>query len=231
MTSTTSSDAPRSATVEDYAKAIYSLSASGAANVATNDLADRLGVTAGSVSAMLRKLADAGLVEHVPYRGVALTSDGERLALQVVRRHRLLELFLAEILEVPWECVHAEAEILEHALSENLTELIARKLGDPTVDPHGDPIPSRELVVDERPTDNLADLAPGERGVLVRVSDSDPQMLSYLSGLGIRVGDTFEMLDRQPFDGPCTVRFGDRDHALGLPLARAMRVRREGQQA
>jgi DtxR family transcriptional regulator, Mn-dependent transcriptional regulator len=230
MIPTTSFGHPRSATVEDYAKAIYSLSGAGAASVATNDLADRLGVTAGSVSAMLRKLADVGLVEHVPYHGVALTPDGERLALQVLRRHRLLELFLAETLDVPWERVHAEAEILEHALSESLTELIALKLGDPTVDPHGDPIPSRELVVDERPTDNLADLAPGERGTLVRVSDTDPQMLSYLSRLGIGVGDTLQMLDRQPFDGPCMVRFGDRDHALGLPLARAMRVRREGQQ-
>lgn len=218
---------PPSATVEDYAKAIYALTGARAQTASTNDLAERLGVTAGSVSAMLRKLADAGLVERVPYHGVALTAEGERVALRVVRRHRLLELFLAEVLEVPWERVHDEAEILEHALSEDLTELIARKLGDPTVDPHGDPIPSRELVVDERPTRNLAELAPGERATLVRVSDSNPDMLIYLSGLGISVGDTLEMVERQPFDGPCSVRFGDAEHTLGLPLARAMRVARE----
>jgi DtxR family Mn-dependent transcriptional regulator len=213
-----------SAAVEDYAKAIYALTHARSDTASTNDLAARLGVTAGSVSAMVRKLAEAGLVEHVPYRGVALTAAGEQIALRVLRRHRLLELFLAEMLQVPWERVHDEAEILEHALSEDLTELIARKLGDPTVDPHGDPIPSRDLVIDERPTLNLAQLEPGDRATLVRVSDSDPQMLSYLSGLGICVGDKLEMLDRQPFDGPCAVRFATRTHVLGLPLCRAMRV-------
>jgi DtxR family Mn-dependent transcriptional regulator len=216
---------PPSATVEDYAKAIYSLTGARAQTASTNDLAERLGVTPGSVSAMARKLAGAGLVEHIPYRGVALTPKGEQVALKVLRRHRLLELFLAEMLEVPWERVHAEAEILEHALSEDLTDLIALKLGDPTVDPHGDPIPSRDLVVDERPTDSLADMQPGRCATLVRVSDSDPEMLSYLTGLGITVGDPLEMVERQPFDGPCIVRFGERTHVLGLPLARAMRVR------
>jgi DtxR family Mn-dependent transcriptional regulator len=216
-----------SATVEDYAKAIYSLTGARAETASTNDLAERLGVTAGSVSAMAHKLADAGLVEHIPYRGVALTAKGERVALQVLRRHRLLELFLVDMLGVPWERVHAEAEILEHAVSEELTELIALKLGDPTVDPHGDPIPSRDLVVDERPTDSLAELVPGARATLARVSDSDPAMLSYLTGLGITVGDPLQMVEHQPFEGPCIVRFGDRTHVLGLPLARAMRVRAE----
>lgn len=227
MHASPSSGPSPSATVEDYAKAIYSLTGARAETASTNDLAERLGVTAGSVSAMARKLADAGLVEHIPYRGVALTAKGERVALQVLRRHRLLELFLADMLGVPWERVHAEAEILEHAVSEDLTELIALKLGDPTVDPHGDPIPSRDLVVDERPTDSLAELAPGARATLARVSDSDPAMLSYLTGLGITVGDPLQMVERQPFDGPCIVRFGERTHALGLPLARAMRVRAE----
>lgn len=225
MTTTPSPNSPSPA-VEDYAKAIYALTGARAETASTNDLAERLGVTAGSVSAMLRKLAEAGLVEHVPYRGVALTADGQRVALRVLRRHRLLELLLAEMLEVPWERVHAEAEILEHALSEELTEQIARKLGNPTVDPHGDPIPSRDLVVDERPTEDVSELEPGACATLVRVSDSDPQMLSYLSQLGIAVGDTLEMIARQPFDGPCEVRVEGRTHALGLPLARAMRVRR-----
>lgn len=212
------------AAVEDYAKAIYALTGARADTASTNDLAERLNVTAGSVSAMLRKLAEAGLVEHIPYRGVALTAEGERVALRVLRRHRLLELFLAEMLEVPWERVHAEAEILEHALSEDLTEQIARKLGNPTVDPHGDPIPSRDLVVAEIPTIDLTQLRDGEHARFVRISDSDPRMLSYLSGLGIAVGDTLQMIAHEPFDGPCAVRVAECSHALGLPLARAMRV-------
>ncbi|MEY2442309.1 MAG: DtxR family transcriptional regulator, Mn-dependent transcriptional regulator [bacterium] len=220
---------PPSPAVEDYAKAIYALTGARAETASTNDLAQRLGVTAGSVSAMLRKLAEAGLVEHVPYRGVALTAEGQQVALRVLRRHRLLELFLAEMLEVPWDRVHAEAEILEHALSEDLTEDIARKLGHPTLDPHGDPIPSRDLVVDERPTEALSELEPGATATLVRVSDSDPRMLTYLSTLGIAVGTTLEMVAREPFDGPCVVRVAGRAHALGLPLVRAMRVRGQAQ--
>ncbi len=149
---------PVSAAVEDYAKAIYSLTSHGTDAASTNALAERLQLTPGSVSAMLRKLAEADLVEHVPYHGVRLTAAGERVALTVLRRHRLLELFLAEMLEVPWDRVHDEAEVLEHALSENLVERIARKLGDPTVDPHGDPIPTRELTLVEPATRNLADL-------------------------------------------------------------------------
>lgn len=210
--------------VEDYAKAIYSLTGWGRETAATNDLADRLGVTAGSVSAMLRRLHEEGLVERVPYRGVRLTPDGTKVALGVLRRHRLLELFLAEVLEVPWEDVHDEAEVLEHALSESLAELIADKLGDPEVDPHGDPIPSRELDIDEAPTVSLAELDPGERGRFVRVSDSDPRMLRYLSEQGISVGAGVEMVGRQPFDGPCTVRIGAAEHALGLKLASSMRI-------
>ena len=134
-----------SAAVEDYAKAIYSLTNTGDEGASTNDVAARLGVSAGSVSAMLRKLSDSGLVEHVPYHGVRLSDDGQRVALGVLRRHRLLELFLSEELGMPWERVHEEAEVLEHGASEELIELIARKLGDPSVDPHGDPIPTRDL--------------------------------------------------------------------------------------
>ena len=132
-----------SASVQDYAKAVYVLEAREGEAVSTNELAERLGVTPGSVSAMLRKLSDAGLVEHEPYHGVRLTSQGRRVALEVLRHHRLLELFLAEELGMPWDRVHAEAEVLEHVLSEDLEQLIAERLGDPTVDPHGDPIPTR----------------------------------------------------------------------------------------
>src|SRR5262249_2568960 len=174
-----------------------------------------------SVAAMPKKLAGSGLVEHVPYHGVRLTDAGERVALAVLRRHRLLELFLAEALGVPWEQLHGEAERLEHALSDELAELIARKLGDPTGDPHGDPIPSRGLVSDRRPTEALTELEPGARAVFVRVSDSDPAMLRYLAGLGIAIGAELQMLGREPFEGPYAVRFGDDQHLLGATLARA----------
>lgn len=212
------------AAVEDYAKAIYSLTGWGPETASTNDLAARLGVKAGSVSAMIKKLDDAGLVERVPYHGVRLTADGTRVALAVLRRHRLLELFLAEVLDVPWERIHDEAEVLEHALSEDLTELISTKLGDPSFDPHGDPIPTRELSLEETATETLATMAPGERGTFVRVSDSNPDMLAYLSDCGISVGDSFEMVERQPFDGPVSIRVEGRTHVLGLTLAEAMRV-------
>src|SRR5919202_2792958 len=147
----------RSPAVEDYAKAIYGLAQTSEGPVTTNALAERLGVTAASASGMCKKLGELGLVTHVPYKGVELTDDGERVALEVIRHHRLLELYLAESLDVPWDRVHAEAEVLEHVLSEELEELIAAKLGNPTVDPHGDPIPSRELKLAETTLPALAD--------------------------------------------------------------------------
>ena len=209
--------------VENYAKAIYAIQHR-SGTVTTNAIAERLGVTAASASGMVKKLGSLGLVSHVPYKGVKLTEDGERLALEVIRHHRLLELYLAESLDVPWDRVHAEAEVLEHVLSEELEELIAAKLGNPTVDPHGDPIPTADLVIDERPTSSLADLDPGARATFVRISDSDPEMLRYLAERGIAPGDEFEVIDKQPFDGPTFARFGDDVHVLGGALARAMRA-------
>jgi DtxR family Mn-dependent transcriptional regulator len=215
--------------VENYAKAIYALQRRGNGEpVSTNDLADRLDVTPASASGMIKRLADLGLVAHVPYRGVQLTSDGERLALEVLRHHRLLELYLAEHLGVPWDRVHDEAEALEHVLSEDLEARIAAKLGNPTRDPHGDPIPDADLHVDEAATRSLADLSPGDRGRFVRVSDADPAMLRYLSDRGVCLGDSLEVVDRQPFDGPLTVRFSDTLQVLGGGLAAAMRVELEG---
>ena len=210
--------------IEDYAKAIYALARRGEGSVTTNALAERLGVTPGSVSAMVKKLAELELADHVPYRGVQLTTRGVRVALEVLRHHRLLELYLAEHLGVPWDRVHDEAEVLEHVLSEELEELIAAKLGNPTHDPHGDPIPTRDLELEETPSERLCDLAPGVAGRLTRVSDSDPAMLRYLDERGIRPGDTFEVIDRQPFGGPSFVRFHGEVHVLGGELAAAMRV-------
>jgi DtxR family transcriptional regulator, Mn-dependent transcriptional regulator len=220
-------DSLRSPAVEDYSKAIFALQSRSEAPVSTTALAARLGITAGSVSAMLRKLDELGLITHVPYRGVRLTTDGRRLALEVIRHHRLLESFLADSLGMPWDRVHAEAEILEHVLSDDLEQLIATKLGNPTVDPHGDPIPSAELELEEIPTYTMESLEPGAEGIFVRVSDSDPEMLRYLAGCGISPGDRFGVRARQPFGGPLFVLFGEREHAIGGQLARAMRVQIE----
>jgi DtxR family Mn-dependent transcriptional regulator len=214
----------RSQAVEDYAKAIFALEGRSAEPVATNALAARLGITPGSVSAMLRKLDELGLITHVPYRGVRLTEKGRRLALEMVRHHRLLELFLAEALEMSWDRVHAEAEVLEHVLSEDLEALISAKLGHPTLDPHGDPIPTADLQLDERATRSLESLEPGDRGTFVRVSDADPEMLRYLAGCGIAPGDRFVVRSRQPFGGPLFLTFGGCDQTIGGALAHAMRV-------
>jgi DtxR family Mn-dependent transcriptional regulator len=211
--------------VEDYAKAIYALQGRGDCAVSTTALAERLGVTPGSASGMMRKLDEQGLVTHEPYRGVRLTARGTRLALEVLRHHRLLELYLAESLGVPWDRVHDEAEVLEHVLSEDLEALIAAKLGNPTHDPHGDPIPSAELVMPEEPTESLASLEPGDTGTLVRVSDSDPEMLRYLAERGIAPGSMLRVEEKQPFGGPLFVSFGADVHVLGGKLAGAMRVR------
>jgi DtxR family Mn-dependent transcriptional regulator len=210
--------------VQDYAKAIWSLAQRGEQPVSTSALADRLEVSPASASAMVKRLESMGLVEHEPYHGVALTSAGERVALEVVRHHRLLELYLSEALGMPWDRVHAEAEVLEHAISPALSELIAAKLGNPTHDPHGDPIPTADGEIDQTPTRPLADLEPGVQGIFVRVSDSDPDMLRYLAERGIAPGDRFEVLAREPFEGPLTVLFGDRAHVLGGALTKAMRT-------
>jgi DtxR family Mn-dependent transcriptional regulator len=214
----------RSSAVEDYTKAIYALQARQGQPVSTTALAERLDVTPASASGMVKRLGELGLATHRRYHGVVLTDAGRRVALEVIRHHRLLELYLVESLGVPWDRVHQEAEVLEHVLSEELEELIAAKLGDPTHDPHGDPIPSRDLTIDEVRTESLEALEPGARGRFARVSDSDPDMLRYLAERGIAPGDALEVMARQPFGGPLFVRFGSDVHPLGGELARAIRV-------
>jgi DtxR family Mn-dependent transcriptional regulator len=212
--------------VEDYAKAIYSLQARcDGEPVQSGDVAARLGVTPASASGMIKKLAELGLVDHLPYKGVALTESGERLALEVLRHHRLLELFLADELGMAWDLVHDEAEALEHVISPELERLIAKKLGNPTRDPHGDPIPSAALEIDDAArTHSLDALAAGDRGRFVRVSDSDGEMLRWLDEQGIALGAEVEVRGRQPFGGPVLVAIDGDEHALGGSLAAAMRV-------
>jgi DtxR family Mn-dependent transcriptional regulator len=215
--------------VQDYAKAIYSLSRRDG-TVSTSVLAERLDVSPASASAMVKRLAGLGFVSHEPYKGVTLTDAGERVALEVIRHHRLIELYLAEALGMPWDRVHQEAEVLEHVISSELSDLIAAKLGNPTHDPHGDPIPTRDGQIEEGPMRSLADCEDGEAVVLARVSDSDPEMLRYLGDRGIEPGARLEVVGREPFGGPLNVRVGkgkgegERELPLGMGLARSMRV-------
>src|ERR1700710_1497689 len=195
----------RSTAVQDYAKAIYALELRGGEAVSTNALAERLGVTPASASGMVKRLDEMGLVSHEPYRGVQLTPDGLRLALEVIRHHRLLELYLAEQLDVPWDRVHEEAEVLEHVLSEDLEALIAAKLGHPTHDPHGDPIPDADLVLPQERTACLSTLEPGEEATVVRISDAEPELLRYLAAREIVPGTHLRVVDKQPFGGPLFV--------------------------
>jgi DtxR family transcriptional regulator, Mn-dependent transcriptional regulator len=210
--------------VQDYLKAIHALEERGGEAVRTTALAARVGVTPGSATGMVKKLVGDGLVRHRPYRGVELTPEGRRVALDVIRHHRLLELFLVRELGVPWDRVHDEADALEHAVSDQVVELIAAKLGHPDFDPHGDPIPTRDRSVPRRESVPLASLEPGSTGTFVRVSDSDAEMLRFLAERGIGPGDSFEVLEKQPFDGPLSVRFGAVTHVLGGRLTHAMRI-------
>ncbi len=223
MPKTAGSHLELSAAIEDYAKAIYALE-SRVGIASTTALAERLGVRPASVSGMLKKLDALGLVVHENYRGARLTESGRKVALEVLPHHRLLELYLAERLGMAWDSVDAEAEVLEHVLSEELEEVIAADLGNPTLDPHGDPIPDRELAIVDVESRSLAALEPGDAGRFVRVSDSDPDMLRFLTEQGIAPGAEFELIEKQPFDGPLFVRFGGEVHVLGATLARAMRV-------
>jgi DtxR family Mn-dependent transcriptional regulator len=212
---------------ENYAKALYELQARGETPVGTKAVAERLGVTPASASGMLKRLADARLVSYEAYHGARLTPEGERIALEVIRHHRLIELFLAEVLDMPWDRVHSEAEVLEHHISEELEELIAAKLGQPAIDPHGDPIPDRDLEITAQDSVPLSELEPGEHGVFARVSDSDSSMLRFLAEREIQPGDRLLVSSREPFGGPLMVEIAGRTHPLGAQLAESIRVRRE----
>ena len=210
--------------IEDYAKTIHALARREDGPVGTTALAERLGVSPGTVTAMLKRMAAMGLVEHEPYHGVELTEAGERVALEVIRHHRLIEAYLADALGMPWDRVHDEAEVLEHYISEELEERMAAALGDPEFDPHGDPIPDRALSVSSDEGVSLADLQPGEGGTFSRVSDSDSEMLRYLDERGIRPGVELRLREREPFEGPLFVEVAGDEHVLGHRLAAAMRV-------
>ena len=203
---------------EDYLKAIYAIGrGSGAA--ATNEIAQRLAIAPASVSGMVRRLADQGLLAYERYHGVRLTESGRRAALRTLRRHRVIESYLSEALGYPWDRVHDEAERLEHAASDELVDRMAATIGEPEVDPHGAPIPTRDGSVDETEYTSLAQLPVGTSGVVVRVSDEDPAMLRYLAELSIIPGKKLTMKARAPYDGPITLTLGRQELSIGPALA------------
>ena len=204
--------------VEDYLKTIYEIERE-QGKVATTVLADQLGVAPASVTGMIKKLAEMDLVAYEPYQGVVLTQTGRRVALEVIRHHRLIELFLAKTLDVPWDQVHAEAHKIEHVLSEDLVDRIDAALGHPTTDPHGAPIPTREGTIDQRSSRRLADLEPGQSAVITEVYDSDAALLRYLGELGLYPKVAVRVVNVGPFGGPVTVRIGETDYALGREVA------------
>jgi len=220
--------ATTSPAVQDYLKGLYALGegAGRGEPVTTTAIAGHLGVSAASATNMLKKLDSLGLVDHVRYRGVELTASGRKIALEVLRHHRLLETYLAEALGVPWDQVHAEAEVLEHHLSEELEERISALLGHPTADPHGHPIPPKDLTSPPPPARTLWATDDGQTSTVDRVSDSDPEALRYLGQLGIGPGTQAEVVRRGPVGGPLFVRFDrDREEAISKELAEAIWVR------
>jgi DtxR family Mn-dependent transcriptional regulator len=209
---------PLTGPVEDYLKAIYEIGR-GSVSVATNDIAQRLNLAAASVSGMVRRLADQGLLSYERYRGVMLTDSGRRAALRTIRRHRVIESYLSHALQYPWDRVHDEAERLEHAASDELVDRMAAAIGEPVVDPHGAPIPSREGLMDETEYLSLAELGAGYGARVVRVSDDDPEMLRYLGELNIVPGVDVVVLSKAPYEGPISIRVGSSKISIGPALA------------
>jgi DtxR family transcriptional regulator, Mn-dependent transcriptional regulator len=207
---------------QDYLKAIWKLGRDGKAT--TSAIADELGVSPASATGMLKRLAALGLVEHERYHGATLTVAGERVALEVVRHHRLLELYLMEALGLGWDEVHAEADRLEHHLSEEVEARIDAALGFPKRDPHGDPIPSAELELETDPARTLAELMRGDEAVIICVPDSDPALLRYLAELGLFPERHVTIVERAPFGGPLTVEVDGARHAIAVELAERIAV-------
>jgi len=216
----------RSRAVEDYLKAIHHLQGENAP-VSTSALAQQLDRSPASVTNMVKSLAERGLVEHEPYRGVQLSEAGEREALRIIRRHRVIEAYLIERLGYSWDRVHAEAERLEHAASDELVERMAAALGHPELDPHGSPIPTAQGELTERRHPTLMEMRTGARVIVREVSDADDGRLRYLANLGLYPGTRVEVLEHEPFEGPIRVRIAGRERSLGRNLAEIVRVELE----
>jgi len=216
--------APLTQSMENHLKAIFAVLEKND-RASTSAVAREIGVAPPSVTAMVRRLAELGLVTHERYQGVQLTAVGRRTALEIVRHHRLLELYLAEALGVPWDRVHDEAERLEHAISEDVEERIDAVLGNPTVDPHGSPIPARDGTLLRSTAWTLGDATEGAVLVVAEVDDGSPELLRYLAELGMFPGVRVEVLHIDPFNGPLRVRVDRREFVIGRAAAREVRVR------
>src|SRR5215213_5985373 len=219
---------PLTRSVEDYLKAIYQLSPEGGRPASTSDIAHLLALSPPSVTGMVKRLSEHGLLEHVPYRGVQLTDEGRRAALRMVRRHRLIEAYLVEFLGYPWDTVHEEAERLEHAVSDTLVERMATALGNPDVDPHGDPIPSADGLVRELSCTPLSDIPVGQTVEIHRVHENQPDRLRYMASLGLRPGVRISVIDRQPFDDLVTIEVAGQQHVIGRELSHVLQCSRRG---
>jgi DtxR family Mn-dependent transcriptional regulator len=217
--------------VEDYLKAIFRLSNQGGF-ATTSDIAALLALSSPSVSGMVKRLSEMGLIEHVPYRGVQLTAQGRRAALRMIRRHRVLELYLTRNLGYDWDTVHNEAERLEHAVSDELIERMAAAMGDPHYDPHGDPIPTATGDIEETELVSLADAQVGDALELRQVMTQDPARLRYFAEQGLVPGVRVVVTDRQPFNGPTTVLFNASGTAriVGQELAQLLSCRLAGRE-
>ncbi|MEE8149151.1 MAG: metal-dependent transcriptional regulator [candidate division Zixibacteria bacterium] len=213
-----------SESIEDYLKAIYALKKE-AGKVVTTQLAERLEVKPASVTGMVRKLAKMKLVTYKPYQGVALTKSGRKIALEIIRHHRLLELYLSEVMGLPWDKVHIEAEKLEHALSEELEERIDELLGFPTTDPHGAPIPSKTGKVNSCVSHKLSELRQGEKATIAEVSDEDSELLRYLGDLGLFPKEVVRVVAVAPFKGPITLQLNQREIVVGREAANEIYVK------
>jgi DtxR family Mn-dependent transcriptional regulator len=214
-----------SLTVENYVKAIYQISGHAEAGVAsTGALAEALNVSPGTVTSMLKTLGESGLATYTPYEGVRLTANGATLALRVLRRHRLVELFLSTTLEMTWDEVHEEAEHLEHAVSDRLIDRIDAYLGHPATDPHGDPIPRADGSVDETASRKLSDCLTGEKFRFVRVLDQTPEFLRFLSESKLTLGSCGEVTSNRPESGAITVSIGGQSTTLGREAATKLLV-------
>lgn len=209
--------------MENYLKVIYEVLERND-RATTSSIAERMGIAAPSVTAMIKKLAGLNMVTHEPYQGVRLTRVGEEMALEVIRHHRLLELYLAEALGVPWDRVHDEAEKLEHVLSEDLEDRIAEALGHPTVDPHGAPIPARDGTIERVHAVPLVEVEPGTRVTVVEVEDRDPDLLRYLGELDLYPGAEYRLVRVEPYGGPIVLEAGKREVILGRAAAEEIRV-------
>ena len=209
--------------IEDYLRAIYELQCA-EGQVATSQLAERLGVTPASATGMIKKLAEMKLLVHEPYQGVRLTKSGQKIALEVLRHHRLIERFLAESLGVPWDRVHEEAHKIEHVISEDIEERMDAVLGHPTTDPHGSPIPRPDGTIDEPATTRLAELVAGQSAVVAEVTDHDAALLRYLGDLGLYPQSEVAVMAVAPLDGLMTVRVGNKQHALSHAVANEVLV-------